>query len=86
MAKDAVIDAIDAGIGTIVVPTGHIPGHDVLYIFARARGSKSKIVGPNTAGIVTPGEGFVEITPGHNPNIFMPGRIGVISRSGSPGT
>ena len=86
MAKDAIIDAIDAGIGTIVVLTEHIPGHDVLEIFARARGSKSRIVGPNTAGIVTPGEGFVGIMPGHNPNIFMPGRVGVISRSGSLGT
>lgn len=86
MAKDAIIDAIDAGIGTIVVLTEHIPGHDVLDIFARARGSNSRIVGPNTAGIVTPGEGFVGIMPGHNPNIFMPGRVGVISRSGSLGT
>lgn len=86
MARDAIIDAIDAGIGTIVVLTEHIPGHDVLDIFARARGSNSRIVGPNTAGIVTPGEGFVGIMPGHNPNIFMPGRVGVISRSGSLGT
>jgi succinyl-CoA synthetase alpha subunit len=86
MAKDAIIDAIDAGIATIVVLTEHIPGHDVLEIFARARGTKSRIVGPNTAGIVTPGEGFVGIMPGHNPNIFMPGRVGVISRSGSLGT
>jgi succinyl-CoA synthetase alpha subunit len=86
MAKDAIIDAIDAGIGTIVVLTEHIPGHDVLDIFARARGSKSRIVGPNTAGIVTPGEGFVGIMPGHNPNIFLPGGVGVISRSGSLGT
>jgi succinyl-CoA synthetase alpha subunit len=86
MAKDAIIDAIDAGIGTIVVLTEHIPGHDVLDIFARARGSKSRIVGPNTAGIVTPGEGFVGIMPGHNRNIFTPGRVGVTSRSGSLGT
>lgn len=86
MAKNAIIDAIDAGIGTIVTLTEHIPGHDVLEIFARARTSRSRIVGPNTAGIVTPGEGFVGIMPGHNPNIFAPGEIGVISRSGSLGT
>jgi succinyl-CoA synthetase alpha subunit len=86
MARDAIVDAIDAGVGTIVVLTEHIPGHDVLDIFARGRASKSRIVGPNTAGIVTPGEGFVGIMPGHNPNIFMPGDIGVISRSGSLGT
>jgi succinyl-CoA synthetase alpha subunit len=86
MAKDAIIDTIDAGIGTVVVLTEHIPGHDVLEVFARARPSKTRIVGPNTAGIVTPGEGFVGIMPGHNPNIFLPGRVGVISRSGSLGT
>jgi len=86
MAKAAIIDAIDAGIGTIVTLTEHIPGHDVLEIFARLRGSTSRIIGPNTAGIVTPGEGFVGIMPGHNPNIFTPGDVGVISRSGSLGT
>lgn len=86
MAKDAIIDAIDAGIKTIVVLTEHIPSHDVLEIFARLRDSGSRIVGPNTAGIVTPGEGFVGIMPGHNPSIFMPGNVGVISRSGSLGT
>lgn len=86
MAKEAMIDAIDAGVGTIVALTEHIPGHDVLEIFARLKNSKSRIVGPNTAGIVTPGEGFVGIMPGHNPNIFMPGDVGVISRSGSLGT
>ncbi|MBY0380507.1 MAG: succinate--CoA ligase subunit alpha [Xanthobacteraceae bacterium] len=86
MAKEAIIDAIDAGIGTIVTLTEHIPSHDVLEIFARQRVSKSRIIGPNTAGIVTPGEGFVGIMPGHNPNIFKPGNVGVISRSGSLGT
>jgi len=86
MAKDAIIDAIDAGVGTIVTLTEHIPSHDVLEIFARQRISKSRIVGPNTAGIVTPGEGFVGIMPGHNPNIFKKGNVGVISRSGSLGT
>ncbi|MBN8968469.1 MAG: succinate--CoA ligase subunit alpha [Rhizobiales bacterium] len=86
MARDAMIDAIDAGVGTIVALTEHVPGHDVLEIFARQKNSGSRIVGPNTAGIVTPGEGFVGIMPGHNPNIFQPGNVGVISRSGSLGT
>ena len=86
LARDAIIDAVDAGVTTIVTLTEHIPGHDVLDVFAHVRGSDSRIVGPNTAGLVTPGEGFVGIMPGHNPNIFMPGHIGVISRSGSLGT
>jgi succinyl-CoA synthetase alpha subunit len=86
LAKDAIIDAIDAGVGTIVTLTEHIPSHDVLEIFARLKGSNSHIVGPNTAGLVTPGEGFVGIMPGHNTNVFKPGSVGVISRSGSLGT
>lgn len=85
-ARDAMIDAIEAGISTIVALTEHIPAHDVLDIFAALRGSGTRMIGPNTAGIVTPGEGFVGIMPGHNPTVFKPGRIGVISRSGSLGT
>jgi succinyl-CoA synthetase alpha subunit len=86
MARDAVIDAIDAGVPTIVVLTEHIPARDVIDIHGRARASGSRIIGPNTAGIVTPGEGFVGIMPGHNSKIFKPGHVGVISRSGSLGT
>jgi succinyl-CoA synthetase alpha subunit len=86
LARDAIVDAIDAGVGVVVVLTEHIPAQDVLEIHARARAAGTRIVGPNTAGIVTPGEGFVGIMPGHNPNVFQPGRVGVISRSGSLGT
>ncbi|HEY0327988.1 MAG TPA: succinate--CoA ligase subunit alpha [Rhodopseudomonas sp.] len=85
-ARDAVIDAIDAGIRSIVVLTEHIPTRDVVDIHARARVSQSRIIGPNTAGLVTPGEGFVGIMPGDNAEVFRPGAIGVISRSGSLGT
>lgn len=86
MAKDAALDAITAGAKSIVILTEHIPMHDVMEILAAARDKGTRIIGPNTAGIVTPGEGFVGIMPGHNPSIFEPGRIGVISRSGSLGT
>lgn len=86
MAKAAALDAIEAGVGLLVVLTEHIPAHDVLVIRDAARAAGTRIVGPNTAGIVTPGEGFVGIMPGHNANIFQPGGIGVISRSGSLGT
>ncbi len=86
LARDAVIDAIDAGIRSIVVLTEHIPTRDVVDIHARARASGSRIIGPNTAGIVTPGEGFVGIMPGDNAQVFQPGAVGVISRSGSLGT
>jgi succinyl-CoA synthetase alpha subunit len=86
LAKDAALDAITAGVSGIVILTEHIPSHDVLEFFAAAAKHGTKIVGPNTAGLVTPGAGFVGIMPGHNSNIFKPGRTGVISRSGSLGT
>jgi succinyl-CoA synthetase alpha subunit len=86
MAKDAALDAIEAGVRSLVILTEHIPGHDVMAIRDAAKTAGTSIIGPNTAGIVTPGEGFIGIMPGHNPNIFRPGRVGVISRSGSLGT
>lgn len=86
LAKAAALDAIAAGAKLLVVLTEHIPSHDVMAILLAARRAGTRIVGPNTAGMVTPGEGFVGIMPGHNPNIFRPGAVGVISRSGSLGT
>src|SRR5271154_7368565 len=86
MAKDAALDAIAAGVKLLVVLTEHIPAQDVIAMLLAARRSGTRIVGPNTAGLVTPGEGFVGIMPGHNPNVFRPGSVGVISRSGSLGT
>ena len=85
-AKDAALDAIAAGVRLLVILTEHIPGQDVLAVHAAARRKGTRVVGPNTAGLVTPGEGFVGIMPGHNTNVFRPGRVGVISRSGSLGT
>jgi succinyl-CoA synthetase alpha subunit len=86
MAKAAAEDAARAGAKLIVILTEHIPARDVMAIHAAAAKSGARIVGPNTAGLVTPGEAFIGIMPGHNPNIFKPGSIGVISRSGSLGT
>ncbi|MCE4224352.1 succinate--CoA ligase subunit alpha [Methylobacterium sp. C25] len=86
MARDAAVDAIEAGAKTVVILTEHIPARDVMAIHHAAAAHHTRIIGPNTAGIVTPGEGFVGIMPGHNPNIFQPGEVGVISRSGSLGT
>ena len=86
MAKDAALDAIKAGAKSLVILTEHIPARDVMAIHEAARAQGTQVIGPNTAGLVTPGEGFVGIMPGHNPNVFKPGRIGVISRSGSLGT
>ena len=86
LAKAAALDAIAAGVKLLVVLTEHIPAHDVMAMLLAARRQGARIVGPNTAGLVTPGEGFVGIMPGHNPHVFRPGAVGVISRSGSLGT
>jgi succinyl-CoA synthetase alpha subunit len=85
-ARAACIDACEAGARMIVCLTEHIPAHDVMEMHAAARASGTRIVGPNTAGLVTPGEAFVGIMPAFNDRVFRPGRIGVISRSGSLGT
>ena len=85
-AKAAAIDACEAGAKLIVCLTEHIPAHDVMEMHAAARASATRIVGPNTAGLVTPGETFAGIMPAFNETVFRPGTVGVISRSGSLGT
>ncbi|MDX1489591.1 MAG: succinate--CoA ligase subunit alpha [Acidiferrobacterales bacterium] len=84
--RDAALDAIDAGVKKLVVLTEHVPVQDVMYFLAAARERGIEVIGPNTAGLVTPGECFVGFMPAFNERIFRPGRIGVISRSGSLGT
>ena len=85
-AKDAVVDAAEAGIGAIVCLAEHIPSHDVMAMLAVARERGSVVLGPNTAGLVVPGQSSVGIMPGFADNIFRPGNVGVVSRSGSLGT
>ena len=86
MAKEAAVSAAQAGIKLLVVLTEHIPAQDVMAIHAAAAKYGTRVVGPNTAGLVTPGECFVGIMPAFVPSVFKPGRVGVISRSGSLGT
>ncbi|HUF55052.1 MAG TPA: CoA-binding protein [Thermohalobaculum sp.] len=85
-AKAACIDACEAGAKTVICLTEHIPQQDVMEMHAAARASGTRIVGPNTAGLVTPGETFAGIMPAFNGRVFQPGDVGVISRSGSLGT
>ena len=85
-AKSAIIDACEAGVKLIVCLAEHIPAQDVMEMHHAARLHGSQIVGPNTAGLVTPGECFTGIMPAFNSQVFKPGHIGVISRSGSLGT
>ncbi len=78
--KDAAIETIDAGIRLIVVVTEHVPVHDAMEIKDYASGRNVQLLGPTSPGIITPGEAKMGIMPG---NMFQPGRIGVISRSGT---
>ena len=84
--RAAALDAIEAGCRKIVILTEHVPVQDVMYFLAAARERGAQVVGPNTAGLVTPGECFAGFMPAFESDIFKPGRVGVISRSGSLGT
>ena len=86
MAKAAALDACEAGARLLVCLTEHIPVHDVMEMLAAAKANGTRIVGPNTAGLVTPGESFAGILPAFNGRVFRAGGVGVISRSGSLGT
>ena len=70
----------------VVCLAEHIPIHDVMEILAPPRRPRAQVLGPNTAGLVVPGEASSASCRGSPANIFQPGRIGVISRSGSLGT
>ena len=84
--KAAAQDAIEAGCERLVVLTEHVPVQDVMELLAMARANGAAVIGPNTAGLVTPGACFVGFMPAFETDIFRPGRVGVISRSGSLGT
>lgn len=84
--KEAALDAIDAGIKKIVCLTEHVPVHDTMYILSAAKERGARMIGPNTAGVVTAGECFVGFMPAFNPRVFQKGHVGVVSRSGSLGT
>jgi succinyl-CoA synthetase alpha subunit len=81
-AKDAAIEAIDAGIGLAVVITEGIPVHDTATFWghAVAKGNQTRIVGPNCPGIASPGQSNAGIIPA---DIAGPGRIGLVSKSGT---
>ena len=79
-AQDAVLEAIANKINTIVVVTEHMPIKDTINVMAYANQSQETIIGPNTPGIITPGQCKLGIMPA---NIFKPGEIGVVSRSGT---
>jgi len=79
-AKDALVEAVDAGIRLCTVVTEHIPFHDMLVMYHYARAHGTRIIGPNCPGIAAPGKAKVGIIPNV---VFRPGRVGVVSRSGT---
>jgi len=79
-AKDPVLEAIAADLNPIIVITEGIPVKDEIQIMQVAKLKGTTIIGPNTPGIITPSECKLGIMPGH---IFKPGKIGLVSRSGT---
>ena len=85
-AADAMMEAADAGIRTAVCVTDGIPSQDMMRVkrFLRRypRDRKMRLIGPNCAGVISPGKGFMGIMP---PHIYMAGRVGIVGRSGTLG-
>ena len=79
-ARDALLEAVDAGVRLCVIVTEHVPFHDMLVMYHYARSKGTRIIGPNCPGIASPGKAKVGIIPNV---VFRPGRVGVISRSGT---
>lgn len=80
--RDAILEAVWGGISLIVCITEGVPVHDMLLVLERVRAAGARLVGPNCPGLLTPGEARVGIAPSR---AFVPGPVGVISRSGTLG-
>jgi len=79
-AAEAAFEALEGGLKTLVIITEHIPVKDAVQVMARAKQQGAVVVGPNTPGIITPGECKLGIMPAH---VFKRGIVGIASRSGT---
>ena len=79
-AADAVYEAVDAGIGTVICITEGIPAHDMLRVYSYVRPRGIALIGPNCPGVLSPGKANVGIIPAE---IFREGGVGLVSRSGT---
>jgi succinyl-CoA synthetase alpha subunit len=79
-AADAVYEAVDAGIGTVLVITEHIPAHEMLRVYTYVRPRGITLIGPNCPGVLSPGKANAGIIPAE---VFAAGAIGLVSRSGT---
>jgi len=79
-ATDAIYEAVDAGIGTVICITEHVPAHDMLRVYTYIRPRGVTMIGPNCPGVLSPGKANVGIIPAE---IFSEGSIGLVSRSGT---
>ena len=79
-APDAIYEAVDAGIGTVICITEHVPAHEMLRAYTYVRPKGVTLIGPNCPGVLSPGKANVGIIPAE---VFQPGSIGLVSRSGT---